>query len=93
LALLSTIVMPLSADLVDQNSVDWQDTTLGLGAWAYDQAATALRGSDVDKATGDISKLSDAIARTSAASGLGVAGVVTNTSATLTGPLGIGWGL
>jgi hypothetical protein len=84
---LSTIVMPLSANTNDATSVNWQDTPVGLGAFAYDQAATALRGINVSSLH-NLGELSDAIARASTAAGLGVAGATVSTSAAVASFLG-----
>src|SRR5689334_18219826 len=59
---ISTIVLPLSANINDTTSVKWEDTPLGVGAFAYDQAAIALRGINVNSIR-NVGELSDAIAR------------------------------
>ncbi|SRR6266568_5648922 len=41
---LSSIVLPLPADLTDLNQVDWLDTPIGVGGFAFNEAAKALRG-------------------------------------------------
>ena len=69
--------------------MDWQETPLGVGAFAYDQAAIALRGINVNSIH-NLGELSDAIARASTAAGLGVAGATINTSAAIGGLLGLG---
>jgi hypothetical protein len=55
-----------------------------LGIFAYDQAAIASRGVNVNSSQ-NFGELADAIARGSTAVGLGVAGATINTSAAMGG--------
>jgi hypothetical protein len=86
---ISTIVLPLSANLSDANSVKFGDTPLGIGGFAYDQAGIALSGININSLH-NIGELSDAMARASTAAGLGVAGAAVNSSAAVANFLGLG---
>jgi hypothetical protein len=77
---LQTIVMPLSLNLVDVTAEDWQEASIGVGGWAYDQASRAIRGININSVS-DIAGLGDAVARSSTAAGLAVSGIAMNATA------------
>jgi hypothetical protein len=57
---LNTIALALPSQLVDTTSQDWLDTPIGVGGFAFNQAAIAIRGITVNsmKDLGDAFALS-----------------------------------